>query len=387
MASVTPVARLPATSARQNIGPLTTAFEMPPICSTATLSDSQVVGGSLYVLANYYVEPRCEDASRTAAHKPCFPHITAWSDLNPGYFYSPGTQCPSDWVTATTIRSGDGGGGGGAGSDAFYNGVRMNTFLADETAAICCPSNFTYTYTHGTSDGSTVQTGQCFRTITTNEWYHSCGTSGYAPIIVTDVGSPTIGLVGKSAGSTTTLGSSTVPFGGMIASAPTLQLNFRAQDVGSTAAPSPSQSPSGGGVANGASSSSSSRPASSSSGLGGGAIAGIVVGVVLALLAGLAALFYFFGPRRRRSVKTNDDISRDGRGGGGGSGGSADARAAANAGYEKAELAGSVMQTHSELDAAHQPRQQSQPVELQGDSSQPTQYAELDSSGPPQGAR
>ncbi|OAA69657.1 hypothetical protein ISF_02927 [Cordyceps fumosorosea ARSEF 2679] len=253
------------------------------------------------------------------------------------------------------------GGGGGA---SYYNGVWKNTFLADETAAIYCPL-------------SALAGARCRPASAGAPSPQRSGITAAAPQATRPSGSPasgaspTVGLVDVTAGSTTTRQSGTVPFGGMTAGAPTLQLNFRPQDVGSTSSTAASATDS--------SSDTKSSSSSSSPSLGGGAIAGIVVGIVVLLAAvGAALLFFILRRRRRRGDETKTDGHvLDGKD-------SSPASAANGGGYEKAELAGSGAQTHTELDT-----QQSQPhpFELEGSSAQPTHYVEMDSPDHPQELR
>lgn len=193
------------------------------------------------------------------------------------------------------------------------------------------------------------------------EWFESCGSDGFVPLMNTGLGKTTTGIEYKTMGSSQSPVKATVPFGGMLKEAPKIQLNYRAQDVGSSTASAAQTSSND--------SNSTGSPPSSSSRLSGGAIGGIVVGIVVAL-AGIGFLFFFLGKKRNKKgtpETTQDDAPASPDGGtkstvGEGTTG----KTGESNSYHKPELVGSAVKEDTANRAELEPQQQYL-VELAGD--------------------
>ncbi|KAJ6438852.1 transmembrane alpha-helix domain-containing protein [Purpureocillium lavendulum] len=260
----------------------------------------------------------------------CLPRVTSYSDIEGGYFfYSPGLSCPSSWRTVATATAGGDGRGG-----TVVNGIRVDTLLEGETAAVCCPQNFTY-MTDPTS------TASCVQHVTTNPFfYQSCGNGNTLTFVKQDkIGSPTVVPTQSASGSSTWTIINTMIFAGVEMTAPTIQLNNRPQQSNTTVSTRGPQ-PTGQGSASGG------TIDSSSSSLSGGAIAGIVVGVVIALAAVGLALFFFMRRRKRNRLESNSPKTEDAQ---------ADDQA-----YQKPELSGVAVPKkpvqYGEMPAREEPR-------------------------------
>ncbi|OIW26299.1 hypothetical protein CONLIGDRAFT_646477 [Coniochaeta ligniaria NRRL 30616] len=100
---------------RTVLGPLTTTFTPPEGCDKCFDHFNLPTGVNCVA---YYWD--CD------SRRPCIPVIGDVSTIPPG-FYSPGFHCPEGWLTALIIDSQ---------LDIFL------TLLPDETAALCCPSEY-----------------------------------------------------------------------------------------------------------------------------------------------------------------------------------------------------------------------------------------------------
>ncbi|PNY29264.1 Uncharacterized protein TCAP_00824 [Tolypocladium capitatum] len=267
-----------ATRLRQLIAPLTTTYHAPPVCSSCTF-----VGAATDPAAETYSEIcamyNTVGGCRGQSPPMCLPHVTNYQDIaGPGYFYSPGLACPSGWWTAATVTSGQGSG------RVMFNGVIMDTFLPGETAAICCPQDLTYQPFNGTS-----MAGYCTKGIVTNPAsYMSCsGNTVLVAMTRTNLGQP----VTISYSQATQMKTTIMNFTSIFATGPTIQLNYRAQDLTSLSSSTSSSSTS---AASGA------QDAGSSRSLSGGAAAGVGVGAVC-VLVGVGLVAAWFWRRRRRS--------------------------------------------------------------------------------------
>jgi hypothetical protein len=132
---------------RNVLGPLTTTFTPPPACSSCFLDDAQSGADSrldyyIWLCDAYRTAPVCGRPGSSLQE--CVPSVT--SGLDPASllaselagaltttagFYSPGLVCPDNWVTATSVAWT---------SDLDSAFGSLQTLLASETAAICCPS-------------------------------------------------------------------------------------------------------------------------------------------------------------------------------------------------------------------------------------------------------
>ncbi|POR32478.1 Uncharacterized protein TPAR_07320 [Tolypocladium paradoxum] len=284
-----------ATRLRQVIAPLTTTFHVPPLCSACTFVGAATdPAAKTYseICAMYNVEGGCPSQTPLM----CFPHVTEYQDIaGPGYFYSPGIACPSGWWTAATVTSGQGGG------SAMFSGVMMDTFLPGETAAICCPMYLTY---HPSNQ--TIVAGSCSKDIVTNPaTYKSCSASTkLVEMTRTNIGqSVTISYKQASKMKTTTMN-----FTSVVAVGPTIQINYRAQDLTSSSSTSMTSGSQTSGAQDGQSPSNDGSPLS----LRGSTIAGVVVGAVCFLVGvGLAATWVWRRQRRSKAETEKQPLSDD----------------------------------------------------------------------------
>lgn len=134
--STTDAASNSPSTARYNIGPLTTTYTPPSECQRCTLATDQIGTGQFYSICEAYIsELPCHSQKWTLS--PCLPQVTNISSQIFGElaaFYSPGLACPSGWETAATVTSGAQGANYG-----LVNGIGIETLLPNETAAVCCP--------------------------------------------------------------------------------------------------------------------------------------------------------------------------------------------------------------------------------------------------------
>lgn len=184
----------------------------------------------------------------------------------------------------------------------------------------------------------------------------------------------TSGVEYITASSTTSRKTVTVPYGGLLVQAPTIQLNYRAQDVGSTSALPSSTSTSG--------SEKTAPPASSSSpNISGGAIAGIVVGILAVCAAVGVAVFLIARRRKQKQLGTTGQSDYPSQEPGVDKTATSPATAG-NTAYEKPELMGSAAPEDTRFHAELEPQQQ-YPMELMGS----TVFTEADSRSVPQELR
>ncbi|CAI6325709.1 unnamed protein product [Periconia digitata] len=156
-------------------GPLSTLFQPPASCSLYTIWEFSDVN-YLWMAHDKFVP----------YHDPnCLPPPNEGVDLSKteswfSYYYSPGI-CPQGWQTATTFTS----------SFPGFNGVDGLKLGSDTSAALCCPSGFTYTVSdwgQGNLCGSSIKSGQqvayFWPTDSTSYWDHG-------PVYTTTVTDPT----------------------------------------------------------------------------------------------------------------------------------------------------------------------------------------------------
>ncbi|KAH8647121.1 hypothetical protein BX600DRAFT_518407 [Xylariales sp. PMI_506] len=278
------------TSPRTLLGPLTTTWTPPPVCSYAmALGCSTCYTG--------WQGQTCNPSSNAHDYTDCWPP-RASSMPDPGVmmgwgFYSPGLVCPHGYTTAAMATQ-----GGSTGWGLEYS------LTQGETAAACCPTGFT---------PSSIET-----------------LNTYAATCVVVATSSTFSTVVCDSGTFTDFSLITVPnddIKSFTVYAPLFQLNFQASDLaaattggdGGTAATGASPSATGG---SGTSSTTSdpvaslrsSFTASSTSGASGSSPTsgqgltesgkiGIGVGVAVGAILVIAALVLFWRSRRNESKR------------------------------------------------------------------------------------
>lgn len=89
-----------------------------------------IVNSTLYTSCTAFQTSNLPCGSDTPYSISCYPHVSAVSDIDDGYFYSPGLHCPAHWETVLTVTSGQGGG------TSMLSAITMDTLLSDETVAI-----------------------------------------------------------------------------------------------------------------------------------------------------------------------------------------------------------------------------------------------------------
>ncbi|TLD25267.1 hypothetical protein PspLS_05667 [Pyricularia sp. CBS 133598] len=274
----------PIPSPRTMLGPLTTTWRPPAICT--------------YPMANCDEATRCTTLWQGQSCNPdrkahdwtdCWPPRTSGAPF-PGVMmgwglYSPAYQCPEGYTTAASAVE-----GGRAGWDVQFSMER------GETALACCPSGYTISSIVATS--TTAQT--CIAVATSSAFSTVQCVDG----VLKDYGELTV--PGRGVASTYTL------------FAPLIQLNYRAQDRPSSggsggsggssmpletgsSTPLPSSSDSSGG-GNSSSSDNNNNSSGDQGGLTLGTKVGIGIGAVFALIiTGLLLFFMRRALQRRRA--------------------------------------------------------------------------------------
>ena len=114
-----------------NLGPLTTAFAMPPECNVAMAHVERVLDIPLMgakAATEAYLGQMCSRGNPAAAAS-CWPPMTAKVAAMAGY-YSPGLECPVGYATACSAT------GGARGLADWPTQFKL---AAGETAVGCCP--------------------------------------------------------------------------------------------------------------------------------------------------------------------------------------------------------------------------------------------------------
>ncbi|KAK4106968.1 hypothetical protein N658DRAFT_520411 [Parathielavia hyrcaniae] len=294
------------------LGPITTAWSMPPSCTVHVLNCATCTRG--------YRGQRCVDNSgggKPEDYSGCWPPATprAGTPQHPfaGWgFYSPGLACPTGYMAACTAEH-----GGRAEWDIEF------TLLPGETAIGCCPQGFHCTNLFGNTCLSTASTGAPSISAVTG----FC--SGTELVNVGQLTLPTAIITASSGtGAPAPVQTETRP---VTLYAPMFQLNYQSSDMaalspstsmgatatGSTSAPNDSS--------NAATDSSSSSPAASNApvaasesnqpGLSTAALVGIAVGAAVGTIL-LAAVVSWVWIKRRRQ-RAAQTVGPDGIGGAG----------------------------------------------------------------------
>ncbi|KAA8652870.1 hypothetical protein EYZ11_003155 [Aspergillus tanneri] len=275
------------TSARTNLGPLTTTFTYPSSCSVAIEAcpwcsegwQAQTCSNNAF---NYQGVQDNIDCWPPRAN----PSISTGVALNGWGFYSPGVHCPAGMVSACSATGGVEGG--------FQFQFSLNE---GETAIGCCPKGYTCDYTPGPYQAQTC---------------HSVYFSGSFPAVQCSAGSSngfSYQRVPATVTATTTASSSamlaTYTVSSYIIKAPLIQINHMATDLPTrTSSSNSSQAVTSASTSSSAATTeiSVANPASS---LSVGAKVGIGVGAGVAGLALIALLAWLWVLRRRRhGVKT-----------------------------------------------------------------------------------
>ncbi|KND86374.1 hypothetical protein TOPH_09001 [Tolypocladium ophioglossoides CBS 100239] len=296
-ASRTAAAPTTTTRVRQLVGPLTTVYRPSLQCSDCTFSGTGSFppndGPNTAYTEDCYMF-HAESACPSQEPPKCFPHVSEYSDIaNPGWFYSPGLHCPEGWRTAATFTSGQGGG------SMLFSGVMMDSLLPEETVAICCPSGHTY----HPADQTFLDGGCTAEWTTKGAIYQSCfNKTKLVSVTKTDLGE-LINYTYEQHGPQTIA----LLYESIVAWAPTVQLNYRPQDINPSPASSTSPSsaitdPTSGVRQTSAATEASNSGNGSPNSLSRGAIAGIVVGAV-GVLIGMGIILALWRWRRKRSNK------------------------------------------------------------------------------------
>ncbi|KAB5533454.1 hypothetical protein GE09DRAFT_361557 [Coniochaeta sp. 2T2.1] len=244
------------------IGPLTTTFTPPPECSMCVEDASMK-----YSYSNDCVAYFRDCTSKRLA---CLP-VNGDQDIIPRGFYSPGLQCPSGWITAMVVDRGH------ADMEVFYS-----TLLPDETAALCCPSEFpaaAWDTTRGFEFSILNAPAYCYADVlvyskcdhfgSLAEATHSASSSGLGPGV-----------------------------------APAIQINWRPRDLGWVSALSTTAGP-GGPL------STSVWPTAllpAADGTSRQELVGIVTGTILATALACAGVWWFMTRRLRRRAQRADEL-------------------------------------------------------------------------------
>ncbi|RDA84740.1 hypothetical protein CP532_5242 [Ophiocordyceps camponoti-leonardi (nom. inval.)] len=275
---------------RRNLGPLTTLHQAPSRCFDWTLDPniySTLAQGGLDIaedLSIFITDTRTVRAlcPRATMHS-CLPRpqgIAADALTGTGLFFSPGLECPAGWQTAASVT-----GSMTSRDSLFIHGIVVSTLLPSENVVVCCPSGFHYVpvtpptppVVYCSSEVVDPELSYNFWSCHGNTNFVRASRSGAAYMLT---------LTTTSDGHTSRI---PVSYHRIRVYAPTIQLNWRPQDVWATATVSTTSVNSNGG------------------GLGGGVVAGIVVGavVLLLLLIFLLAIFLIRSRRRRRESSTD----------------------------------------------------------------------------------
>ncbi|RCI12864.1 hypothetical protein L249_0560 [Ophiocordyceps polyrhachis-furcata BCC 54312] len=273
------------TEDRRNLGPLTTQHHAPSRCFDWTLDPniySTLAQGGLDIaedLSIFVTDRRTVQAicPRATMHS-CLPRPAgmAAAPTGTGLFFSPGLECPAGWQTAASVT-----GSMTSRNSIFIHGIVVSTLLPGENVVVCCPSGFQYVpVTPPTPPVVYCSSEVVDPELSFNYW--SCrGNTNF-------VRASRSGAAYRLTLTTTSNGHTTqvsVSFHRIRVYAPTIQLNYRPQDVWATTVSAPIDSGGGRG-----------------GGLGGGVVAGIVVGaIVLLLLLVLVLASLLIRSRRRTS--------------------------------------------------------------------------------------
>ncbi|KAH8887828.1 hypothetical protein GQ53DRAFT_270648 [Thozetella sp. PMI_491] len=270
------------TSPRTLLGPLTTTWTAPPLCS--------------------YAMAVCDTCTSVWYGQTCNPQVTArdftdcWpprsgeqASVDPGVmmgwgFYSPGIACPAGYTTVAMATF-----GGSSGWPIEYS-------LTDgETAAACCPSSFGIS----TIVATNTHAQTCVLTATTSSYITvQCNTGIFTSFSTVNIPATISGVVISK----------------YIVFAPLYQLNFKASDIPSTQSSgtaTASSGPSSGSTTTLPRSTSTvvDDTPSSSSGLSGTAKIGIGVGAAVGAVLLLVIAFLLWRLRRRNSPPKTDEAA------------------------------------------------------------------------------
>ncbi|KAI0528438.1 hypothetical protein GGR58DRAFT_496010 [Xylaria digitata] len=271
------------TTARTNLGPLTTLFSYPAHCTVAVQECStcemfwqaQTCSDNSFNAQGVQDDPQCWPTRRNS-------QLSTGVALNGWGFYSPGISCPSGYATSC-VATGTAGGG-------FPFQFPL---LDGETAVGCCPTGFHCKYNPGVDGAQT-----CYSVVTAGSFpVVSCssGTSNdfrdyYVPATVTET------VESSSVWLAATLISTVTVF------APLFQLHYQSTDFPPTRSSSTTQTIVSTPVRTITIPASSNSPSTSLSAdvdLSSSAKAGIGVGVAIGGSLLLAAIAFFCFRRRR----------------------------------------------------------------------------------------
>ncbi|KAF2496517.1 hypothetical protein BU16DRAFT_559842 [Lophium mytilinum] len=263
---------------QHNRGPITTLFVPPASCvETFTLVYPSGEGIMQYGYGTNYIDLACyPPASSIARELGTSVDLTSYflgtSADWASYYYSPAI-CPYGYYEAVTFSSTI------PNPDAFYPGSTVIAIGSETTAALCCPSGYSYqNFNHWCS--STITANQVVSYIVPR----ADGPRGWVPGPVSKSEYPAASYVWGN-GVPIWYQHSDVAVLTAIPSTPS-------PTVSSTPRPTLSSTPTP---------TASSKPSSSpKSGLSTGAKVGLGVAIPLAALAGIATVFFFFFRSRRR---------------------------------------------------------------------------------------
>ncbi|KAK4198772.1 hypothetical protein QBC40DRAFT_204326 [Triangularia verruculosa] len=277
---MTPVARSESTG-RQLIGPLTTVYTPSHNCRFGFVQSGNSDASDLTLDTIGYAY-----GSDCLSVRSCLPSMPTAVRRD---YYSPGIYCPMGWETATKLAHGM--------TDSVRAIAILRALSTDETAAFCCPSGFTFSYTVWSS---TDALPYCASTMIEGIFtYWTCNPRGYsleqtlhmgqeitivattsdhAVIRATNAPHSSQDLYGRQDVTVPEVGT-TLVVSSAITRAPAIQLVWRSSDL-----PNP---------ANNGTADTNSQPINST-----GIIVGAVVGAVV--LISLIALGVWLWARKRR---------------------------------------------------------------------------------------
>ncbi|KAI5917203.1 hypothetical protein F4810DRAFT_68931 [Camillea tinctor] len=281
------------TSPRTLLGPLTTTWERPYICSYAMALCSTCNTG--------WQAQTCSGARNAYDFTDCWPPRASSITIDPGVmmgwgFYSPGIACPSGYTTAATAVE-----GGSTGWGLEYS------LESGETAAACCPTGYTC---------SSIEVSDT-----------------YAQTCVVTATSTSFSTVQCDEGTFVSFSGVTVPNSGRsmyTLFAPLIQINFQQSDLPATSTSEPQGTPTGDTTATTATtapgstltqiptetgSSTTTSPSAGSSqndGLPNAAKAGIGVGVGVCVLILIIVPIVLYKNRKRQRQAREISATEDG---------------------------------------------------------------------------